>query len=87
MFLIVVLGLVTLVGEISNSPDGGTEVSVLGRNIGLFLFIQLPLIYLWGLKTEDGFLRAVFISYSSLTPQAKERLISGNLATSSRSNK
>lgn len=87
ILLIVVAGMVTLVAAISNSPEGGTGASALGRNIGKFIFIELPIVYWWGLKTEDGFLRAVFLSYSSLTPQAKERLISGNLSTSNQSNK
>jgi hypothetical protein len=77
ILIIVIFGLVVLVGEMSSSSGGGTGSSALGRNIGKFLVIELPLIYWWGLKTEDGFLRAVFVPYSSLTPQAKERLISG----------
>jgi len=88
ILLIVVCGLVVLVGAMSSSPDGRTAASsALGRNIGKFVFIELPLIYWWGLKTEDGFLRAVFVPYSSLTPQAKERLITGKLATTNKSNK
>lgn len=84
ILLIVVFGLVVLVGEMSRSSDGGTGSSALGRSIGKFVFIELPLIYWWGLKTEDGFLRAIFVPYSSLTPQAKKRLISGVLQTTNK---
>ena len=87
ILLIIVFGLISLVVMISNAPDAGNGASALGRNIGKFVFLELPLICWWGLKTEDGFLRAVFIPYSSLTPKAKERLISGNLATANKSSK
>jgi hypothetical protein len=81
ILFVIVFGLVVLVAAISSAPDGGNGATALGRRIGMVAFIELPIIYWWGLKTEDGFLRAVFVPYSSLTPQAKERLISGNLVT------
>jgi hypothetical protein len=84
ILLVVVLGLVALVAMIANSPSGGEGSSALGRKFGMFIFIELPIIYGFGLRTEDGFLRSVFVSYASLTPQAKERLISGNLASSNK---
>ena len=85
ILLIVVFGLVALVVEMPSPSDGGAGSSALGRNIGKFVIFELPLIYWWGLKTEDGFLRAIFVPYSSLTPQAKERLISGVLPTANKS--
>ena len=81
ILLVCVLGFATLIAMISNSPSGGEGSSALGRKIGMFIFIELPIIYGFGLRTEDGFLRSVFVSYASLTPQAKQRLISGNLAS------
>lgn len=91
LFLIILLfciiGLIALIAAISTSPAGTSASSALGRKLAMFIFIELPIIYGTGLRTEDGFLRAVFVSYSSLTPQAKERLISGNLASTNKSTK
>ena len=87
ILLIVALGFVGIIVLISNAPAGSNAGSTLGRYIGKFIIFELPVIYWWGLKTEDGFLRAIFVSYSSLTPQAKERLISGNLASNNKSSK
>ena len=88
ILILVVIGMISLAVLISNSPDATSGASALeGRNMAKFVFLELPLIYWWGLKTEDGFLRAVFISYSSLTPQAKERLITGTLSTNNQSSK
>jgi hypothetical protein len=41
--------------------------------------IFFPIFLLWsaGLRSEDGFLRALFVPYSSLSPDAKKRLLSG----------
>lgn len=80
-----VVGFIALIAMISNAPAGTSGSSALGRTIGKFVFIELPIIYGTGLRTEDGFIRAVFVSYSSLTPQAKERLISGNLTSTNKS--
>lgn len=90
MFVLILIGIsviFTLAAPDSNSSDTRLYTSLMGRSMGKFLIFELPLIYWFGLKTEDGFLRAVFISYSSLTPQAKERLITGNLSTSNESSK
>jgi len=87
LILIAISVIFALAALDSNSPDTRLYTSLMGRSMAKFLIIELPLIYWFGLKTEDGFLRAVFISYSSLTPQAKERLITGNLSTSNESSK
>lgn len=45
---------------------------------GLFWdFFSIFLVWSAGLRSEDGFLRALFVPYSSLSPDAKKRLLSG----------
>jgi hypothetical protein len=65
-----------LVITIFNAGVGNSVGSSIGRGIGRFV-VELIVLYALGMRNEDGFLRAVFIPYSSLSPQAKARLISG----------
>lgn len=75
ILFVLTCGLLYLIYAVSNAPDGSNAGSIIGRRAGKFIF-NLVILYGLGMRNEDGFLRAVFIPYSSLTPQAKERLIS-----------
>ena len=76
ILFVLTCGFLYLIFAVSNAPDGSNVGSVIGRRAGRFVF-ELAILYGLGMRNEDGFLRAVFIPYSSLTPQAKERLMSG----------
>jgi hypothetical protein len=65
-----------LVITIYNAGVGNSVGSSIGKGVGRFV-VELMVLYALGMRSEDGFLRAVFIPYSSLSPQAKGRLISG----------
>jgi hypothetical protein len=65
-----------LVITIFNAGLGSGLGSSIGKGVGRFA-VELLVLYGLGMRSEDGFLRAVFIPYSSLSPQAKGRLISG----------
>ena len=76
ILFVLTCGFLYLIVAVANAPDGSNAGSVIGRHAGRFVF-ELVILYGLGLRNEDGFLRAVFIPFSSLTPQAKERLMSG----------
>lgn len=81
IFVIILLfaffSLVALMGGLSSPSAGGISSSALGGKMGRFIFIDLAAAYWFGLKDDDGFIRAIFTSYSSLPHQAKERLAPG----------
>ena len=85
LLCLVLFGFVVTIVEIANMPSGSNSASSLGSGIAMFIILEIPVIYWYGSRTEDGFLRAVFVPFSSLTPQAKERLVSGKLLSDNKS--
>ncbi len=75
MLSISILGIIALI----NDPESSAMAArALGRSIVRFVLFG-GAIFWSGIVKEDGFIRSIFIPYAALTPQAKERLISGEV--------
>ena len=75
MLSISILGIIALI----NDPESSAMAArALGRSTVRFVLYG-GAIFWSGIIKEDGFLRSIFIPYAALTPQAKERLISGEV--------
>ena len=78
-FLVLFMLFISIIGAISLMSDPETvkiASRALARSAVRFFFIG-GAIFWSGIINEDGFLRSIVIPYAALTPQARERLVTG----------